>query len=62
MNSKDTLYTNKFQKSEVDKMEWKNYDDCISNIRFYNLEKKRVITNIYNTLKKFPLLYLNLQN
>jgi len=43
-------------------IEWKNYDDCISNIRFYNLEKKRVITNIYNTLKKFPLLYLNLQN
>ncbi len=62
MNSKDTLYTNKFQKSEVDKMEWKNYDECISNIRFYNLEKKRVLTNIYNTLKHFPLLYLNLQN
>jgi 8-oxo-dGTP pyrophosphatase MutT (NUDIX family) len=62
MNSEETLCTNKFQKSEVDKMEWKNYDDCMSVIRFYNLEKKRVLTNIYNTLKNFPLLHLNLQN
>lgn len=59
MKKADTLQTNKFQRSEVDKMEWKNYKDCMSVIRCYNLEKKRVLTNIYQTLKNLPLIYLN---
>jgi hypothetical protein len=45
-----------FERSEVSKMEWKTYDDCMSSIRPYNLEKKRMITNIHNTLNHFQIL------
>ena len=39
-----------FEITEVSKMEWKTYDDCISVMRPYNLEKQRLLTNINNTL------------
>ena len=42
-----------FEKSEVSKMEWKSYEDCMYSIRPYNLEKKRMITNIHTTLTNF---------
>lgn len=45
----------KFEKSEVSKLEWKLYEDCIKDIRSYNLEKKRLITNIHNCLQKYSL-------
>ena len=39
-----------YDKSEVSKIEWKTYQECIDSIRDYNLEKKRVIQQIYNCL------------
>jgi ADP-ribose pyrophosphatase YjhB (NUDIX family) len=39
-----------FDSAEVSKMEWKTYENCINSIRSYNLEKKRLITNINNTV------------
>ena len=51
MKYNNTLVIDKFQKSEVSKMEWKNYDDCITAIRPYNLEKIRMLNNINNILK-----------
>ena len=53
----ESLTINNFEKSEVSKMEWKKYEDCMNFIRPYNLEKKRVITNIFNCLKKYKLFY-----
>ena len=53
----ESLSIQNFEKSEVSKMEWKTYNDCIDSIRPYNLEKKRVITNIYQSLKKYKLFY-----
>jgi 8-oxo-dGTP pyrophosphatase MutT (NUDIX family) len=47
--------THKFQHYEVSKLEWKTYENCIASIRSYNLEKKKVITNIHNTLQKYKL-------
>jgi 8-oxo-dGTP pyrophosphatase MutT (NUDIX family) len=44
-----------FDKSEVSKMEWKTYDECMECIRPYNLEKKQLLTNIYNVLCKYKL-------
>ena len=44
-----------YQKSEVSKLEWKSYQDCISSIRPYNLEKKKILTNIYNLLQEYTL-------
>ena len=46
-----------FEPSEVSKMEWKTYEDCMKNIRNYNLEKKRLITNIHNTITYY-LFYI----
>jgi 8-oxo-dGTP pyrophosphatase MutT (NUDIX family) len=46
---------NNFQKTEVSKLEWKNYDECINSIRPYNLEKKKLITNINKVLQEYRL-------
>ena len=55
MNYHDTIHTDKFQKSEVSKMEWKTYHECMLYIRPYNLEKKRLITNVEKVLRKMYL-------
>ena len=39
-----------YDKTEVSKIEWKTYDECINCMRPYNLEKKTLIKNIYNCL------------
>ena len=46
---------NNFQRSEVGCMEWKTYDESMKCIRSYNLEKKRVLCNINNTILHLPL-------
>jgi len=44
-----------FDKSEVSKMEWKTYEECIDCIRPYNLEKKQLLTNIYEALNTYKI-------
>jgi 8-oxo-dGTP pyrophosphatase MutT (NUDIX family) len=44
-----------FQRSEVSKLEWKTIDECLECIRPYNLEKKRLITNINKVLQEYRL-------
>ena len=48
----DTINLNNYQKSEVSKIEWKSYDECLRHIRPYNKERidilKRAAT-IINT-------------
>jgi 8-oxo-dGTP pyrophosphatase MutT (NUDIX family) len=56
MDYEDTLVTGNYERSEVSKMAWKTYDECIEVIRPYNLEKKRTLLNIHNTLSKYKLL------
>ena len=46
---------NNFQVSEVSKMEWKTYDECLESIRPYNLEKKELIININKILQEYRL-------
>jgi ADP-ribose pyrophosphatase YjhB (NUDIX family) len=55
MKLEHTLQTHKFEPTEVSKMEWKSFEDCIQSIRNYNLEKKRILTNINETIKSFRL-------
>ena len=40
-----------FQLSEVSKLEWKTLEECLESIRPYNLEKKRVLSNVNIVLK-----------
>ena len=44
-----------YQKSEVSKLEWKSFDDCLKSIRPYNLEKKKLINNINKVLQEYSL-------
>lgn len=44
-----------YQKNEVSKLDWKTFDDCLNSIRPYNLEKKRLITNINKVLQEYRL-------
>ena len=43
----------KFQITEVSKLDWKTVDECIKCIRPYHLEKKKVIQNINNLLEEY---------
>ena len=45
----------KYQKSEVSKLEWKTIDECLESIRPYSLEKKQLITNINKVLQEYRL-------
>lgn len=44
-----------FDKSEVSKMEWKTYEECMDCIRPYNLEKRQLLTNIYQLLTTYKM-------
>jgi 8-oxo-dGTP pyrophosphatase MutT (NUDIX family) len=50
----NSINLNNYQKSEVSKIEWKTYKECMQHIRPYNQEKidilKRVATIINNYL------------
>ncbi len=49
----DTLNTDGYERTEVSKMEWKTYDECINSMRDYNLEKKAILTNVDKCLRKY---------
>lgn len=56
---KNTFEMDNFEKAEVSKMEWKKYEDCINIIRDYNVEKKRLLHRVYQTLLRYPLYFIN---
>jgi len=58
MHNEHTNNMNNYEPSEVSKMEWKSYDECMNAIRPYNLEKNRLLTNIYNTIKSLRMFSL----
>lgn len=47
-----------YEITEVSKIEWKTYDECISVMRPYNLEKQRLLTNINNTLTQHKMSFI----
>ena len=46
----------KYQRSEVSKIEWKTYEECINIIRDYHHEKKNILKNINNMLLSLRLI------
>ena len=44
-----------FQRTEVSKLEWKTFDECIQSIRPYHLEKKIVLQKINDSIKSLIL-------
>ena len=55
MNNDIEEILHNFQISEVSKIEWKTIDECLESIRPYNLEKKKLITNINKILQEYRL-------
>jgi len=53
--SRDTIQKNEYQKSEVKNMKWLSYKECMEIIRPYNVEKKKIITSVNNSLNKFVI-------
>ena len=53
----NNIDTNNFQKTEVSKMEWKTFDQCLECIRPYNLEKKKIILNINKMVEEYRIYY-----
>lgn len=43
------------QTSEISGAEWKTYDECMKSIRYYNLEKKNILTQINQMLETHTL-------
>jgi len=54
MRVNDVDSSNKiFDKSEVSKVEWKTYNEALACIRPYNLEKKRILQDVYKCLTTY---------
>lgn len=47
---------NTFDKYEISEVKWFSYSECLEHIRIYNHEKKRLLSNVNNTLNKYELL------
>ena len=58
ISDKYNINLTNFETTEVSKMEWKTYEDCISVMRPYNLEKKRLISNIHTMLSQHYMMYM----
>jgi 8-oxo-dGTP pyrophosphatase MutT (NUDIX family) len=41
-----------FQKSEVSKMAWGTYEECLQRIRWYNFEKRRLLSNVHTIISQ----------
>lgn len=46
----------KFQKTEVSKMEWFSFEECVRHIRPYNLEKLNILRNLNDALKEYEIV------
>jgi 8-oxo-dGTP pyrophosphatase MutT (NUDIX family) len=54
--------TKSYQKSEVSGMEWKSYAQCLKDIRSYNLEKKRILRNVYECIAANKMVSIPISN
>lgn len=55
MTYENSLKTGDFEKTEVSSIKWTSIKECLSLIRSYNVEKKRMITDIDVALNKYSL-------
>ena len=46
---------NDFQRTEVSKVCWKSFDECLDSIRPYNLEKKEVLSRANKLISEYRL-------
>jgi 8-oxo-dGTP pyrophosphatase MutT (NUDIX family) len=51
MDFADTVNMSRFDHAEVSDMKWKTFEQCMTDIRSYNVEKKRILTHIEYLLR-----------
>ena len=56
MNSEDITIVPKYQITEVSDVKWLTLDKCLNLIRPYNIEKKKIITNVSNILTSYQVV------
>jgi hypothetical protein len=54
MNYEETEIS--FRSTEVSKVAWKTYEECMELFRFYNVEKKQMLSKIHSLLENFTLV------
>jgi 8-oxo-dGTP pyrophosphatase MutT (NUDIX family) len=52
----DVSPVNPFEKSEVSKLKWLSYGDCIKKIRPYNTEKLNLLARVHNILTTYSVI------
>lgn len=52
---KDQPISPEFQKTEVSKMAWFTFEECMQHIRPYNLEKINILRNLNNAIKEYEI-------
>jgi len=55
MDYENTMKNTEYDNTEVSKVEWKTFEECIECIRPYNLEKKKLINNINSCIHKYSI-------
>jgi 8-oxo-dGTP pyrophosphatase MutT (NUDIX family) len=55
MDYENTIKNTEYDNTEVSKVEWKTFEECIECIRPYNLEKKKLINNINSCIHKYSI-------
>jgi hypothetical protein len=49
-------HSSKYDETEVSKIEWKTFEQCLSCIRPYNLEKKKILEDIYSCILEYKII------
>ena len=52
----DVCPPNAFQYSEIGKLKWLTYEECLEHIRDYNIEKKQMLLKVNNLVSKYNIL------
>jgi 8-oxo-dGTP pyrophosphatase MutT (NUDIX family) len=55
MKYENSVRSHIIQPSEISCAKWKSYEECMESIRYYNLEKKQILTQIHQMLETMPL-------
>jgi 8-oxo-dGTP pyrophosphatase MutT (NUDIX family) len=50
MDFENTLEMGNYERAEVSKIDWYSFEECMSLMRDYNLEKKKLLENVHRCL------------
>jgi 8-oxo-dGTP pyrophosphatase MutT (NUDIX family) len=53
----NTTPLNPIQYSEISKIDWLSYEECLENIREYSIEKKNILSNVNNLFCNYKVFF-----